>query len=130
MKKLISLLLFSIVVLALGAAIWHATHIGTVSTNWNGDEVDGPLGAVLGMLIGGSGLVIGAAVMCLVALVLGFVMAGVGLLLILVLSIAALAVIAALTPMLLPLLIPLAIVWFVATRIRNNRNNRQTHQAV
>jgi hypothetical protein len=125
MKKLMSVLLFSIVVLALGAAIWHATHIGTISTDWNGDEVDGPLGALLGLVIGGGGMVIAATVLCFVALILGVVMAGVGLLLIVLLSVLAFVVIAALTPMLLPLLIPLAIVWFVVTRIRNSRRAQQ-----
>ena len=126
MKKIIPLVLFPVLVLVLGAAIWHAVDAGTVFTNWDGDEIDGPLGAVLGMLIGGGGLLIGATVLCCVALFLGFVMAGVGLLLVLLLSVLALVAIAALTPMLLPLLIPLAIVWFVVTRIRNNRRAHQT----
>lgn len=126
MKKIIPLVLFPILLLALGAAVWHAADAGTFHTNWNGDEIDGPLGAVFGMLIGGGGLLIAATVLCCVALLLGFVMAGVGLLLVLLLSVLALVLVAALTPVMLPLLIPLAIVWFVATRIRNNRRATQT----
>lgn len=90
----------------------------------DGDEFDGPLGALFGLLFGGLGLVIGLIAMVFVGLVLAVVFAGVGVLVIAALAFAALVVAAALSPLLLlllPLLIPIAIIWFFMSRARRNR---------
>ncbi len=87
----------------------------------DGDVVDGPLGALIGLLFAGGGLIIGGLVVLLVGAVLAVVFAGVGLLLTFALALAFVVVAAALSPLLLPVLIPLAIIWFFMDRARRNR---------
>jgi hypothetical protein len=87
----------------------------------DGDMVDGPIGALIGLLFAGGGLIIAALVVLLVGTVLAVVFAGVGLLLTLGLGIGALVLVAALSPLMLPILIPAAIIWFFMGRSRRNR---------
>jgi hypothetical protein len=87
----------------------------------DGDIVDGPIGALIGLLFAGGGLIIATLVVLLVGTVLAVVFAGVGLLLTLGLGIGALVLIAALSPLMLPILIPAAIIWFFMSRSRRNR---------
>lgn len=87
----------------------------------DGDVVDGPMGALVGLLFAGGGLIIAALVILLVGAVLAVVFAGVGLLLTLGLGVGAVVLAAALSPLLLPVLIPAAIIWFCIDRARRNR---------
>lgn len=87
----------------------------------DGDEIDGPLGAMLGILFAGGGTLIGLLVVLVVGVVLAVVMAGVGVVIVGALAIAGLAVAAAIVPFLLPLLLPLALVWYLVSRARRNR---------
>lgn len=87
----------------------------------DGDEIDGPLGALLGVLFAGGGLVIAGAVMLVVGLVLAVVFAGVGVIVVGALGVAAVTVALALSPLLLPLLVPVAIVWYLVSRKRKDR---------
>ncbi|MET0859193.1 MAG: hypothetical protein ABWY27_20770 [Telluria sp.] len=87
----------------------------------DGDMVDGPLGALIGLLFAGGGLIIGGLVVLMVGAVLAVVFAGVGLLLTIGLGVGFLVVAAVLSPLLLPVLIPLAIIWFFMDRARRNR---------
>lgn len=89
-----------------------------MSFNIDGDEVDGPLGALLAVLFAGGGLVIGGVVLLVVGVVLAVVFAGVGVILLGALGMAAVAVALAISPLLLPLLVPVAIVWYLASRSR------------
>ncbi|MES2759562.1 MAG: hypothetical protein V4693_19495 [Pseudomonadota bacterium] len=91
------------------------------SFDLDGDVVDGPLGALIGLLFAGGGLIIAALVVLVVGAVLAVVFAGVGLLLTLGLGVGALVLAAALSPLLLPILIPAAIIWFFMDRSRRNR---------
>jgi hypothetical protein len=101
---------------------WNVfVHSGDMSFNIDGDEVDGPLGAFLGVLFAGGGMMIAAIVMLVVGAVLAVVFAGVGIILLGALGVAALAVAAAISPLLLPLLLPLAVIWFFVSRSRRNR---------
>jgi hypothetical protein len=66
-------------------------------------------------------MMIAAIVMLVVGAVLAVVFAGVGIILLGALGVAALAVAAAISPLLLPLLLPLAVIWFFVSRSRRNR---------
>ena len=94
---------------------------GDASFHVDGEEFDGPFGAMLGILFGGGGLLIGLLVTIVVGAVLAVVFAGVGIVVIGALAIASFAVAAAIVPFLLPLLLPLALVWYLVSRSRKNR---------
>jgi hypothetical protein len=98
---------------------------GDASFHIDGDEIDGPLGAMLGILLGGGGVLIGLLVTVVVGAVLAVVFAGVGVVIIGALAIAGVAVAAAIVPFLLPLLLPLAVIWYLVSRSRKNRVVRQ-----
>lgn len=87
----------------------------------DGDEFDGPLGALLGLLFGSLGLIIGTIVALFVGALLVVVFAGVGVLLVGGLALAASLGLLAVSPLLLPILIPVAIIWFFVSRSRRNR---------
>jgi hypothetical protein len=95
---------------------------GDASFHIDGDEIDGPLGAMLGILFAGGGTLIGLLVVLVVGVVLAVVMAGVGVVIVGALAIAGLAVAAAIVPFLLPLLLPLAVIWYLVSRARRNRS--------
>lgn len=94
---------------------------GDASFHIDGEEVGGPLGAMLGVLFAGGGTLIGLFVALVVGVVVAVALAGVGVLVIGALAIAGLAVAAAVVPFLLPLLLPLALVWYLVSRSRRNR---------
>lgn len=96
-----------------------------MSFDIDGDEIDGPLGVVLGLLFAGGGLIIGGLVVLSVGAVLAVVFAGVGVLLAFGLALAALVLAAVISPLLLPILIPAAIIWFLMNRARRNRTRSQ-----
>jgi hypothetical protein len=98
---------------------------GDASFHIDGDEIDGPLGAMLGILLGGGGVLIGLLVTVVVGAVLAVVFAGVGVVIIGALAIAGVAVAAAIVPFLLPLLLPLAVIWYLVSRSRKNRVVRE-----
>jgi hypothetical protein len=98
---------------------------GDASFHIDGDEIDGPLGAMLGILLGGGGVLIGLLVTVVVGAVLAVVFAGVGVVIIGALAIAGVAVAAAIVPFLVPLLLPLAVIWYLVSRSRKNRVVRQ-----
>lgn len=91
-----------------------------MSFNIDGDEVDGPLGALLAVIFAGGGLVIGGVVLLVVGVVLAVVFAGVGVIVLGALGVAAVAVALAISPLLLPLLVPVAIVWYLVSRSRKD----------
>ena len=94
---------------------------GDASFHIDGEEFDGPLGAMFGILLAGGGTLIGLLVTLVVGVVLAVVFAGVGVVIIGALVIAGLAVAAAIVPFLIPLLLPLALVWYLVSRARRNR---------
>lgn len=91
----------------------------------DGDEFDGPLGALFGLLFGSLGLIIGTIVALCVGALLVVVFAGVGVLLVGALALAAGLALLAMSPLLLPVLIPLAIIWFFVSRSRRTREKEQ-----
>jgi hypothetical protein len=101
---------------------WNVfVHPSGMSFDLDGEDVDGPLGAVLSLLFAGGGLIVAALVLLLVGASLALVFAGVGVLLALGLGLVALVLAAVMAPLLLPLLIPVVIVWFFVSRARRNR---------
>jgi len=94
---------------------------GDASFHIDGEEVGGPLGAMLGILFAGGGTLIGLLVVLVVGVVLAVVFAGVGIVIVGALAIAGLAVAAAIVPFLVPLLLPLAVIWYLVSRARRNR---------
>ena len=122
MKKTATIL-FLLLAVALVSGIFMYAN-GTV-VDIGDDRYDGPLGALLGVVFAGGGTLIGAFVILVVGAVLAVVFAGVGVILLFGLSVGALAIAAAISPLLLPLLIPAAIIWFFASRSKKQRPVRE-----
>lgn len=87
----------------------------------DGDEIGGPFGALLAMILAGGGIVLAALIMVAVAIFVCFVFAGVGVLIVAALALGCFIVVAVVAPFLLPVLIPLAILWWIARRNRDRR---------
>jgi hypothetical protein len=105
--------------------LWNVfAHGDGMTVNLDGEEIGGPLGALLGVLFAGGGIMIAGIVMVVVGVVLAVVFAGVGIIVVGALAVAALAVTAAVAPLFLPLLLPLAIIWFFVSRSRKHRAMR------
>ena len=105
---------------------WNVfAHSSGMSFDIDGEEIDGPLGAALGLLFAGGGIIIAALVVLFVGAVLAVVFAGVGVLLALGLGLAALVLAAVISPLLLPILVPAAIIWFFVSRSRRNSAKAQ-----
>ena len=116
MKKLA---LAMVLVLAVICA-WGVMSSSDVSITFNGQEFDGPPAVFMGLW----GLVVTTVVLFCVAILLAFVFAGVGLVVLGVLALVALILIGIVFPFLLPLLIPLSIVWaFCAGARRSARKD-------
>ncbi|MBC8206822.1 MAG: hypothetical protein ISR85_06895 [Kiritimatiellales bacterium] len=116
MKKLA---LACVLVLALVCA-WGLMSSG-VSVTVNGQEIEGPLKAV----VGGWSLVITTVTLFCVGILLAFVLAGVGLVVLGVLALAGLILVGIAFPFLLPLLIPLFIVWAFCAGIRRGKEAKE-----
>jgi len=117
MKKLLVVTL--VVLLAIAACNAFDAH--EYYFNVDGDEIDGPFGALLAMLFAGGGIVLATLIMVAVAIFLCVLFAGVGVVIIAALALGCFIVAAVIAPFLLPVLIPLAILWWVARRNRDRR---------
>ena len=124
MKKIFPVLILFL----LAMLIWNlfVGHNNDMSFNFDGDEIDGPVGVLAGLLFAGGGILIAGLVMLFVGAVLAVVFAGVGILLVAALGLAAVIVAVAVSPLLLPILLPLAIIWFFVNRSRKNRIKAET----
>ncbi len=116
MKKVLTLSLVLLFVCMIAA--WMSLDTNGVMLTIGDEDFDGPLGALFGTVLAGGVFAIVAVVLTFVAVLVGFLMAGVGLLVMLALALAALLTMAAVSPLLLPLLIPFAIYWLVKRRHR------------
>jgi len=104
------------------AVVWNvfaASH--GIYFDIDGDEIDGPAGALAGLLFAGGGTLLAACILMAVGVILAVVFAGVGILLLGAFLLAALCVALAVSPLLLPLLLPLALVWYLVSRARKPR---------
>jgi hypothetical protein len=111
------------ILLFLFAAVVWSVFAGShgMVFNIDGDEVDGPAGALLGLLFAGGGTLLAACILMVVGVVLVVVFAGVGILLLGGCALAALCLALAVSPLLLPLLLPLALIWYLVSRSRRPR---------
>ena len=87
----------------------------------DGDEIDGPLEWLFGLVFAGGGLLIAALALVFAAVVTGVILAGVGMALVVVVACCVVLALALSTPVLLPLLIPVAIVWLLVSRSRKQQ---------
>ena len=124
MKKILPYLVLFLCALLLWDLLFS---FGDASFHIDGEEFDGPIGALFGILLAGGGTLIGLLVTLVVGVgvVLAVVFAGVGVVIIGALAVAAFAVAAAIVPFLIPLLLPLALVWYLVSRARRNRAVRK-----
>lgn len=118
MKKLLAIVLIAL----LAIATWNSIDTSDMIVHIGDEEFDGPLGALLGLVFGGLGLVIGAVVMVCVAVFLGFLFAGLGILMLTGLVLLAVVLLAVMSPLMLPLLIPAGIIWFFMARNRKHKD--------
>lgn len=125
-KTLIPLALFALLVLGM----WFAMDTGNMHVNIDGDELDGPLGALIGTVATGGGMLFAALVCTAVAIFLGILFAGLGIMMIVGIALLAVVVMAAVSPLLLPLLIPVGLYWFLVARPRKQRTLAQLEQPV
>ena len=115
MKKLA---LISVLILSFVCA-WGLLS-SDVSITVNGQQFQGPFETI----VGGWGLIIATVAIFCAAILMAFVLAGVGLVILGVLALVGFLLLAAVFPFLLPVLIPLLIVWaFCAGARRNAQNN-------
>ena len=115
-----------VILFLFGLLAWNVfVHPSGMTFDIDGEEIDGPLGALLGLLFAGGGMLIAALVILFVGALLAVVFAGLGVMLALGLGLAALVLVALISPLLLPLLIPAAIIWFFVSRSRRNRIKAQ-----
>jgi hypothetical protein len=104
------------------AILWNVfANAHGMSFNIDGDEVDGPIGAMFAVLFAGGGALLAAFILVVVGVVLAVVFAGVGVIVLGALMMAAVCVAVAVSPLLLPLLLPLALIWFWMSRSRRQR---------
>lgn len=118
------------VIAALAIAAWATLDGNNMHVNIDGDEIDGPLGAVLGVLFGGAGLLIAGVAITCAAVFIGVLFAGLGVLMVVGLALLALVLVAAISPLLLPLLIPAGIFWWFSARSRKQRQRAMLEHAV
>jgi hypothetical protein len=102
---------------------------GGMHVDIDGDEFDGPVGALLGLVFASGGVLLGVLVMAVVGVVLALVFVGVGIILVGALALAAVAIAAAISPLLLPLLLPVAVIWYLVSRNRRARGGHQPKPA-
>ncbi len=114
MKKILPLL----VLFMLAMVLWNVFTPNDISVAFDGDEIDGPLGVVLGGLFAGGGLLIAVVVMAVVGIILAVVFAGLGLMMVAGLCLGAVLLALAVSPLMLPLLLPLGLIWFFTRRSR------------
>ena len=119
MKKLAPYVILFLFALLLWDIATDTSDFMTVDID--GEHVGGPLGALLSVLLAGGGVIVGGIVMLVVGAVLVVVFAGLGVILLGALCVAAVAVALAISPLLLPLLLPLALIWFLVSRQRRPR---------
>lgn len=80
------------------------------------EEVEGPLGWLIGLVAGGFGLLVAAAAMLFAGIVVALVFAGLGVMAVVGVAFGAIVLALAVSPLLLPILIPVGIAWLLMRR--------------
>ena len=117
------------VILFLFAALLFNSWGNDMTVNFDGDEIDGPLGWMLATLFAGGGTLLAIFITLMVGVLLAVVFAGVGVILLGSLAIGAVVVALAISPLLLPLVIPVALVWYLMSRSSRKVNLEKTATA-
>jgi hypothetical protein len=107
-----------LVIVLLALLAWVGFHSSGVTIVVNGRELAGPAK----LAAEGWGLLVGIVGLFCAAILLTFVFAGIGLILLGVFVLAGLVMIWLAFPFLLPLLIPLVIVWLFVAAVRGRKN--------
>lgn len=123
-------LIFAAVIFFMVVAICQSTFGDGMSVNIDGDEIDGPLGAVLALLFGGAGMLLAGVVLTCVTVFLCLLFASLGILAVFGVGLAAVIAVAAVSPLLLPLLIPFGLYWVFVSRPRKQRQQAMLEQPV
>ena len=126
MKKIAPFLIVFLLAMVAWEALFDSSGMNFMI---DGDHIDGPAGALMAMLFAGGGLVLGAVALVFALALVAVVFAGLGLMAVVGLVMAALVLAACLTPVLLPLVIPVAIIWYLLSRDRKQRIVRDNAQA-
>ncbi|MQA42647.1 hypothetical protein [Rugamonas aquatica] len=130
MKITAKKLVFAAFVTLLAVAAWQAIFGDGMQVNIDGDEIDGPLGFLLGTVFAGGGLLIATVAITCAAVFVGVLFAGLGILMISGMVLLAVVVAAAVSPLLLPLLIPIGIYWIFRNRSRKQHRHAALEHAV
>ncbi len=117
------------VILFLFAALLFNSWGNDMTVNFDGDEIDGPLGWMLATLFAGGGTLLAIFITLMVGVLLAVVFAGVGVILLGSLAIGTVVVALAISPLLLPLVIPVALVWYFMSRSSRKVNLEKTATA-
>ena len=121
MKKIAAI----IILFLFAMLVWNVFTFGDSVVNIDGEDIGGPLGALLATFFAGGGLLLAGVIMLFVGGVLAVVFAGVGILCIGGLALGASVLALIVSPLLLPLLVPVAIVWWLVSRSRKHRVMQQ-----
>jgi hypothetical protein len=127
MKKLLAVTIVVLLCIAASNA-WNVSFHPAWNHDWymtmDGDDIDGPLGFLMGTLMAGGGLLVAAMVLVCVAAFVGVLFAGLGIMALVGFAILAMLLVVAMGAALSPLLVPVALVvgicWFF-----NRRNQRR-----
>jgi len=106
-----------LVVLVLGVLAWVLLHSSNISVMVNGHKLVGPAK----LAAEGWGVLVGIVSLFCAAILLVFVFAGTGLMVLGVLVIASFVALWSTFPFMLPLLIPLLLVWIFVAAVRSGR---------
>jgi hypothetical protein len=117
MKKLLTFIL----IIMLACLFLDKVSGSDMHMQFQGDDLDGPLEWLFGLVFASGGLLVSAIALVCAAVVMGVVLAGVGVVMITALALCVVLLLALSTPVLLPLLIPVAIVWLIVSRKRHGK---------
>ncbi|NVM75747.1 hypothetical protein FHW83_001534 [Duganella sp. SG902] len=123
-------LIFATLIFLLVVAAWQSMFGDGMTVNIDGDEIDGPLGALLAVTFGGAGMLLAGVIMTCVAIFLCVLFASLGILAVFGVGLAAVVAVAVVSPLLLPLLIPIGLYWLFVSRPRKQRLQATMQQAV
>ena len=125
MKKFLTFVL----VLVLACLLLDKLGGNDLHMQFNGDDMDGPLEWLFGLVFAGGGLLIALLALVCAAVVAGLVLAGVGVFMVAGVAsgvgVLAVVLLALSTPVLLPLLILAGFAWLLVHRSRKQQRDRE-----
>ena len=116
MKKFAFLAILVLFFLAVFNVAFDMHDFSDAHVMFGDEEIEGPLGWLIGLVAGGFGLLVAAAAMLFAGIVVALVFAGLGVMAVIGVAFGAVVLALAVSPLLLPLLIPVGIVWLLMRR--------------